>query len=172
MHRVVHRALSSAVVSALALSAASTALAAEITVTQSGFTFVPATVTVAPGDTITWVRTSLTHTITSGSNCEADGLFAGLISGGEPTWSWTVPAKAAGQTIPYFCEPHCAIGHVGTIVVTSPAPSPDLNGDGLVNGADLATMLSQWGGPGSADIDGSGQVGGPDLATLLGAWTG
>lgn len=152
--------------------ASGTATAAEITVTQDGFTFVPEVVTVAPGDTITWVRTSLTHTITSGSNCEANGLFAGLISGGEPSWSWTVPAKVAGQTIPYFCEPHCAIGHVGTIVVSSPAPSPDVTGDGLVNGADLATLLSQWGGVGSADLDQSGQVNGADLAIMLSAWTG
>lgn len=167
-----HRNLASAALWAIASSVAPATFAANITVTQSGFTFVPETVTVVPGDTITWVRTSLTHTITSGSNCEADGLFAGLISGGEPTWSWTVPAKVAGQTIPYFCEPHCAIGHVGTIIVTNPTPSPDLTGDGLVNGADLATLLGQWGSAGSADFDGSGQVAGPDLATLLGAWTG
>lgn len=127
--------------SILAVTASTSA--ADFTVTQDGFVFVPETVTVAPGDTITWVRTSLTHTITSGSNCEADGLFAGLISGGEPTWTWTVPKKLAGQTIPYFCEPHCVIGHVGTIVVTSGAPSADLTGDGLVNAADLATLLSQ-----------------------------
>ena len=48
----------------------------------------------------------------------------------------------------------------------------DLNGDGFVNGIDLADMLSQWGGKGSGDLDGDGSVGGGDLAILLSNWTG
>ncbi len=47
----------------------------------------------------------------------------------------------------------------------------DLNGDGVVNGADLAAMLAQWGGAGSADLDGDGVVNGVDLAQLLASWT-
>jgi hypothetical protein len=39
-----------------------------------------------------------------------------------------------------------------------------------VNGADLATTLSQFGGPGSADIDNSGSVDGVDIAFLLANW--
>lgn len=46
----------------------------------------------------------------------------------------------------------------------------DLNGDGIVNGSDLAVMLSQWGSAGSADITGDGTVGGADLAALLSDW--
>ncbi|MBL9121869.1 MAG: VCBS repeat-containing protein [Phycisphaerae bacterium] len=46
----------------------------------------------------------------------------------------------------------------------------DLNGDGLVNAADLAILLGQWGGPGSADLNNSGTVDAADLAQLLGAW--
>jgi len=58
-----------------------------------------------------------------------------------------------------------------TVVFEPPSANPyDLNGDGLVGGADLAILLSQWGGAGSADFDGNGIVGGPDLAQLLGAW--
>lgn len=47
----------------------------------------------------------------------------------------------------------------------------DLNGDGLVNSADLAALLGAW-GPGSsaADINGDGFVNSADLAALLGAW--
>jgi len=52
------------------------------------------------------------------------------------------------------------------------AVSGDLNGDGLVNGADLGILLSQWGGPGSGDLDGDGQVNGADLGGLLANWTG
>lgn len=46
----------------------------------------------------------------------------------------------------------------------------DLNGDGTVNAADLAILLGQWGGPGSADLNGDGTVSAADLAILLGAW--
>ena len=46
----------------------------------------------------------------------------------------------------------------------------DLNGDGVVNGADLAILLIQWGADGSADFNGDGVVNGADLATLLASW--
>ncbi len=51
------------------------------------------------------------------------------------------------------------------------APSPDLNGDGVVNGADLAALLAQWGTAGPADLNGDGVVNGADLATLLANWS-
>lgn len=49
----------------------------------------------------------------------------------------------------------------------------DLNGDGLVNGADLGLLLGAWGGCTGcvADLDGNGIVDGGDLGLLLGAWT-
>lgn len=46
----------------------------------------------------------------------------------------------------------------------------DIDGDGHVGAADLAILLGQWGGAGSADFDGDGAVGAPDLALLLGFW--
>ncbi len=52
-----------------------------------------------------------------------------------------------------------------------PCPA-DFNGDGIVNAADLAQLLGNW-GPGSDpfyDIDGDGVVGAGDLAQLLGLW--
>ena len=54
-------------------------------------------------------------------------------------------------------------------VVSSNRPA-DLDGDGAVGGADLAVILSQWGGAGSGDLDGDGTVGGADLAILLSDW--
>jgi len=57
---------------------------------------------------------------------------------------------------------------------TEPLIPGDLNGDGFVNGADLAQLLGSW-GPCSgcgADITGNGVVDGNDLALLLGNWTG
>ncbi len=53
------------------------------------------------------------------------------------------------------------------IVCGNPA---DLNGDGTVNAADLAIMLSNWGTGGVGDLNGDGSVEASDLAGLLGAW--
>jgi hypothetical protein len=53
---------------------------------------------------------------------------------------------------------------------TNPA---DLNGDGLVNATDLATLLGLWGATsGVADVNGDGIVDAIDLALLMGAWNG
>ena len=47
----------------------------------------------------------------------------------------------------------------------------DLNGDGTVDGSDLATLLASWGQAGSPhDLDGDGVVGGSDLAAIIAAW--
>lgn len=61
-------------------------------------------------------------------------------------------------------------GVIDSCVGTSPA---DINGDGNVDGADLAALLSQWGASGfsNADLNGDGKVDGEDLATLLANWT-
>jgi len=53
----------------------------------------------------------------------------------------------------------------------APAVLADLNGDGVVNGADLAILLIQWGTNGAADLDNNGVVNGSDLAILLINWT-
>lgn len=49
---------------------------------------------------------------------------------------------------------------------------PDVNDDTVVDGIDLAQVLSAWGAcPGcAADINGDGTVGGADLAAVLSAW--
>jgi hypothetical protein len=51
-------------------------------------------------------------------------------------------------------------------------PSPDLNCDGAVEGADLGQLLSEWNRSGASDLDESGFVDGADLGALLAAWTG
>ena len=54
---------------------------------------------------------------------------------------------------------------------TPMTPQGDLNGDGVVNGADLAILLGAWGEGGvPADLNGDGVVNGADLAILLGNW--
>lgn len=65
---------------------------------------------------------------------------------------------------------------VAAAVAMGPPSGPiaDLDGDGRVDGTDLAILLSGWGVCADcvADLDGDEIVGGADLATLLGAWTG
>jgi len=46
----------------------------------------------------------------------------------------------------------------------------DLNGDNLVNAADLSTLLSKWGQIGSGDLNGDGTTNAADLSTLLSKW--
>jgi hypothetical protein len=58
----------------------------------------------------------------------------------------------------------------GTVVVQTPPCPADIDHSGSVDGADLATLLGQWGVAGSADLNGSGIVDGADLAVLLNAW--
>lgn len=53
-----------------------------------------------------------------------------------------------------------------SFVATCPA---DLNGDAVVNAADLAILLGAWGTRG-ADLSGDGIAGAADLAVLLGMW--
>lgn len=55
-------------------------------------------------------------------------------------------------------------------VEISDGPAADLTGDGVVNGADLAALLAQWGTDGDADLTGDGVVNGADLAALLAQW--
>ena len=54
------------------------------------------------------------------------------------------------------CEPPCA-----------PA---DLDCDGTVGAADLAVLLSNWGGSGAGDLNGDNSVEATDLAIMLGSW--
>jgi hypothetical protein len=64
-------------------------------------------------------------------------------------------------------------GGSGTMTVSctpSAPPCPaDLNDDGVVDGADLASLLGNWGLPGG-DLDGNNTTDGADLASLLGSW--
>ncbi|HMN96693.1 MAG TPA: hypothetical protein PKC43_09635 [Phycisphaerales bacterium] len=46
----------------------------------------------------------------------------------------------------------------------------DLDGNGIVDGADLGVLLGSWGAPGAGDLDGNGVVDGADLGLLLAAW--
>jgi hypothetical protein len=52
------------------------------------------------------------------------------------------------------------------------ADDPDINGDGVVNGADLTIVLANWYAPGGpADVNCDGMVNGEDLTIVLGNWS-
>jgi hypothetical protein len=51
----------------------------------------------------------------------------------------------------------------------APACPADLDRDGSINSADLALLLSSWGGP-KNDLDGDGVVASSDLALMLSSW--
>jgi outer membrane protein assembly factor BamB len=73
----------------------------------------------------------------------------------------------------YLADPYSylyAIDPTGDDSV-SPAASPDLNRDGVVDGADLGLLLSAWGGEQAEfDLNADGAVDGADLGLLLAAW--
>jgi hypothetical protein len=57
------------------------------------------------------------------------------------------------------------------VVECTPTIPGDLDGDGIVGGADLAIMLNNWNGIGVGDINNDGGVDGIDLGILLNNWT-
>lgn len=59
---------------------------------------------------------------------------------------------------------------IATECPTVPCPA-DLNGDGMIDAADLGLLIGDWGMDGAAtDINGDGTVDGGDLAYILSAW--
>lgn len=88
------------------------------------------------------------------------------------------PPQAASATLGLF-RPVTSTSTATAVSMLSRGPSAppppsnpsDLNNDGVVNGADLAALLGNWGNSGSGDVDASGVVDGADLAALLSAWT-
>lgn len=98
---------------------------AEGDVTLVSLNFMPETITVSVGDTVTWVNgESITHTITSGTFSDvdettglrgsdaADGLFDEELGEKGGTFSFTF--DTAG-TYPYFCDIHSGMN--ATVVV-------------------------------------------------------
>lgn len=67
-----------------------------------------------------------------------------------------------------------AVGNIQFAAPTAPQSCVgDLNGDGVVDGADLGVLLGAWGTSGGtpdADLVDDGVVDGADLGLLLGAW--
>lgn len=98
---------------------------------NGGFTFSPATLTIAAGDTVTWTNPGSTapHNVRSDAGSVTNFRCANGCDGaggnGTPSaaaWTATVAFPTAG-TIPFYCEIHGGPGGVGmsgSITVTTP----------------------------------------------------
>lgn len=101
-------------------------------------------------------------------------------NGYDPSFSnWGTFDTSATTSVPWDGMPASALVNIGpySVVILSqgepPAPPnpADVNGDGTVDGSDLAAVLGAWGtGAGPADVNGDGMVNAADLAALLAAW--
>jgi plastocyanin len=85
-----------------------------VTVDIANFAFVQDEIEVSVGDTVEWVNGDGTrHTVTSGADDEADGMFdSGDVEAGESfSFTFTEPGEFA-----YFCDIHPTM--TGVVVVT------------------------------------------------------
>ena len=89
---------------------------------------------------------------------------AGLAAG---TYTANATVQTSDENVPGATTAQVVATLSATIGGGNPA---DLNGDGVVNGADLGALLSQWGQPGSGDLNGDGIVGGADIGFMLANW--
>jgi len=94
------------------------------------------------------------------------GIWGVAAVGGDSPWVVaTAPQDPAGPSVSLIAFSAADCDGAGVI-------PGDLNGDGVVDGADLGELLSQW-GPCvgcSADLNGDGVVDGVDLGILLSNW--
>jgi hypothetical protein len=99
---------------------------------------------------------------------------------GNNMWRGVIPAQAPSAAVEYWVtavdfSSNVGTGPTRTFTEAGPPANPaDLDGNGVVNGADLGLMLAGWGACGSpcpGDLDGNGAVNGADLGLLLAAWS-
>lgn len=91
------------------------------------------------------------------------------------SWSWARGSGGSNKTARWMHGegPVFQVIGEGRALVIADDTLPclgDLDGDMLVDGADLTVVLGQWGGAGSADLNGDGTVDGADITVVLGAW--
>jgi 6-phosphogluconolactonase len=90
----------------------------QVQVGAGGLKFKPASITVAPGDTVQWVWAADGHSSTSGTPGNPDGLWDSGVQNTGFTFSYTF--NTAG-TFNYYCTPHgSCCGMVGSVVVAAP----------------------------------------------------
>ena len=96
---------------------------------------------------------------------------------GNCLWRGVMPAQSPGSVVSYSVRSVDAFGNTGdgpilTFTEFGTPPNPaDRNGDGFIDGVDLAIVLAAWGtGEVAGDASGDGFVDGVDLAIVLAAF--
>ena len=95
---------------------------------------------------------------------------------GNNQWRGVIPAQPAGASVQYWVTAVDFSGNSGTgptRAFNEAARPGDIDGNGVVNGADLGLLLAAWGACGTpcpGDLDGNGVINGADLGLLLAAW--
>lgn len=96
-----------------------------VTVDVIGVAFAPKVLTIKAGQTVKWVNTTtMAHTVTTDPALAANAANAAVPAGAEVWHSGSIAPGASFArtlTVPgtykYFCKPHEAMGHVGTVIV-------------------------------------------------------
>ena len=78
------------------------------------------------------------------------------------------PSDSGDYTVVFTNSCGAATSVAATVTIAG-ACTADLNGDGLVNGGDLTTLLAAW-STAAADLNGDGTTDAFDLTVLLAAW--
>tara|TARA_B100001059_G_scaffold66853_1_gene63511 strand:+ start:185 stop:1756 length:1572 start_codon:yes stop_codon:yes gene_type:complete len=119
------------------------------------------------------LMTEIHEWIVVGSSCSANEVVD--CDGSEACWpaTWVGDGYCDGVAQVYEADLCCLELDGGDCNLLQCGLLPaDINGDGAVNGADLAALLGGWGSNDpELDLDQNGSVGGGDLAIVLGAWT-
>jgi len=134
---------------------------------QTNQTHVGGLVGAGPGATISYLADTKGGNSGSPIIRESDGVAIGIHTNGGCS---AEGGSNSGTTFANADLLQAIANPLGVAAVTSPS---DLNGDGQVNGFDIALNLGSWGNCGSpcpADMNGDGVVGGADLGVLLGSW--
>jgi plastocyanin len=90
---------------------------------SGALTFVPATLTIAVGDTVRWVWRSAAHSVVSGTDGNADGRFCSPSDTGcdnpplSNDWATYEHTFAQPGMFPYYCSVHVLLGMTGSIKV-------------------------------------------------------
>lgn len=138
---------------AIVVASALPAPATTHTVNQVGFDFVPDSLTIQQGDTVQWIRSGGTHTVTEGTPCTPNGGFNEPLTAANPLVSITFNSPG---TVDYFCTPHCSGFNMFGVIIVEPCPAADgnINGDGSTDGLDIEAFVRAviGGSPAPAEI--------------------
>jgi len=105
----------------LLASGVATSATFNVTVGGTANAFVPSTLNIHVGDTVTWTNAGGFHNVAATDSSFRNG------NPSSSTWSFSRTFTSAG-TVAYQCDVHVAMGMVGSITVTAATPTIPLGG--------------------------------------------